>query len=268
MALHNDQPFIDDGTKETILSRIVSLDQELAKDALSEEALASEQAAWEASSQKIKQTREAELKRLQKVLAAEEEAVLKKLEQERQTEKVNVQNELAKLQEYLQRYETELSGLGLLGFAKKKTCKQNIEATIALIESTKIKLSKIDLDYDHKLSLQKDDIQKQMAALPEKIAADNPFPISPRQRFAVCDYLRQNWPVILEENAAGSDSLNRTKAAHLEVQCYILIILEQLGCAVTVAPIAEVLNYILEYAPYSDLPNLMAEAVARDGGFP
>lgn len=265
MALYNNQPFIDEGTKGKIMSRIVSLDQELAKDTPSEEVLATEQAAWEASTQKIMQTREAELKRQQEVLAAEEETVLKKLEQEKQAETDSLQKELATLKEDLQRYETELSGLGFFGFSKKKACKENIEKTATLIESTKVKLSEVESDFERNISLQKDAFQKQMAALPEKIATDNPFTISPRQRFAVLDYLRQNWPVVLEEKAAGSDSLSRTKAAHLEVECYILIILEQLGCAVTVAPIAEILNYILDYAPYNDLPNLMGEAFAKNG---
>ena len=159
MALHNDQPFIDEGTKEKILSRIVSLDQELTKDAPSEEALASEQAAWEASTQKIMQTRKAELKRQQEVLAAEEEATLKNLEQEKQVEKDSLQKELATLKEDIQRYETELSGLGLFGFSKKKACKENIEKTATLIESTKAKLSEVDSDFERNISLQKDAFQ-------------------------------------------------------------------------------------------------------------
>ena len=260
MALYDNQPLLDDETKADILYQVSCIDKELAKEVPSEDALASEQAAWEASVQQMK----AELKRQQKILAADEEAALKKLEQEMQVEKGNLQSKLATLQNDLQRYEAELSGLGLFSFSKKKACKLNIEETAALIESTNNNLAEVESDYQRKILLQKNAFQEQMAALPQKLSSANPLKASPRQRSVVWNCIRQNWPVVLEGKAAEYGSLARRKAAQLELQCYTLIILEELGHKQTVRAIAEVLNFIMEFGPNS-LPNLMGEELAQNG---
>lgn len=256
MIIYN-SPFVSEHSKDAVIARIQDLNVELSENLPSDEEIMADQTAWTSIVQNIKQTIETEVKLRQGILEKEKADYLEKLEQEKLSKTEVIQNKITTLQNDLKKYEAELSNLGMFSFSKKSNLKKSIETTTVLVDTAKTELSDMLADFEQKISSQNEDFEKRIEEVQNEVDKENPIPVSPLQKNTVKKYIKEKWPLILEDP-------DNHKSAQIELRCYILIVLEELACPSTISPITELINHILSYAPYCNFPNLISKLVQGD----